>query len=301
MAGIESPFHGQSYGQQHHVNSCEESKRRYGKDHPLSYTQGNRILGACNAIICMLNMGYGSTRLIRLLVGEMDSAFEEQQVSKGKAKPSTGLQPQFSCANKNCNGDLNEKAKARIVRDPEFKTTICSECHFKRTRPENATFGNSVGRTEPQLRSGVGKNTSEPVVMQVSTDKRKQNSKVERTERRMVTVVRKGMTSGREAEQDRRSAAAVQNVKFSMTVNPEDSMTLSEYFESVVPCVDDSGQSEEEGVNAEGDSVGEGENEDASSDGCDRSSEWATSEGSASCTSPSNGDDDQCREVCRLD
>jgi len=54
-------------------------------------------------------------------------------------------------------------------------------------------------------------------------------------------------------------------------------------------------QSEEESENMEGEDAGEGENEDVCSGGCDRSSEWATSEGSASCKNPSNGDDDQSR------
>jgi hypothetical protein len=59
-------------------------------------------------------------------------------------------------------------------------------------------------------------------------------------------------------------------VKFTMTVNPDDSdagvmPTLSVYFEAKAPDVDYSSQSEEEGEEVEGDSAGEGEDEDASS------------------------------------
>jgi hypothetical protein len=99
------------------------------------------------------------------------------------------------------------------------------------------------------------------------------------------------------AEPVRRPAEAARRVQFTMTVNPDDSdagvsgvmPTLSAYFEATVPDVDDSSQSAEDGEDREG------ENEDASSGESDGSSGRASSDGSASCTSPSNGDDDQRR------
>ena len=71
-----------------------------------------------------------------------------------------------------------------------------------------------------------------------------------------------------------------QNDKFAVMVNADESdaggssgmSSLSAYFDSIVPDVDDSGQSEEEGVDMEGEGAGEGENEDASSSGGDRAS-----------------------------
>ena len=51
-------------------------------------------------------MGYGSHWLIRLLVGEMNSAFEEQEISEGKVKPVNAQQSHFTCATNNCEGDL---------------------------------------------------------------------------------------------------------------------------------------------------------------------------------------------------
>ena len=117
MAGTENPLPKQSYGQRHHVNSCDESKKSDdGKDISLSYTQGNRLLGACYAITCLLNMGFGSNRLIRPLVGEMISAIEEQKVSEEKMQPVNGQQSHFICATSKCMGTLSEAAIARQQR-----------------------------------------------------------------------------------------------------------------------------------------------------------------------------------------
>ena len=99
MARIESNSHKQNYGQRHHVETCEESKI-YGdwKNNTLSYTQGNRILGACFLVTSLLNMGNGSKSLMRMLLGETKSAIDEQEVSEGKVKTSNGIQPHFICA-----------------------------------------------------------------------------------------------------------------------------------------------------------------------------------------------------------
>ncbi len=146
----------QSYGQRQHVNSCDESKiSDDGKEIHLSQTQGNRVLGACHAITCLLNMGFGSVRVIRTLVGEMNSAIEEQKVSKGRAKPVYAQQSYFTCATNNCEGRPNAKARARLANDPAF-ISVCTDCYFKRTR------------------------TAAPIVMQVSSPTPKQNSKAGR-------------------------------------------------------------------------------------------------------------------------
>jgi hypothetical protein len=204
-------------------------------------------------------MGNGSKSLMRLLIGEMKSAIDAQEVSEGKVKTTNGIQPHFICATDKCKGSLTETAMARVRRDPEFKPTVCSECHFKGSRTDNITL---------------------PIVMQVSVAEPEHEAQA-------VKKLRQGNRRVK-AELVRRPAVAVRNVNFTMAVNPVDSdagvsgvmPTLSAYFEALVPDVDDSSQSVEEGDGMEGDGgVGEGENEDASS---------GEGDGSAGCTSPSN-------------
>ena len=117
MARIEINPPKQSYGQRHHVKTCEESKICDDwKNNTLSYTQGNRILGACFVVTSLLNMGNGSKSLMRMLIGEMKSAIDEQEVSEGKVKTSNGNQPHFICATNKCKGGLTETAMARVAR-----------------------------------------------------------------------------------------------------------------------------------------------------------------------------------------
>ena len=267
MARIESDPHKQSYGQRHHVKSCEGAKNCDDwENKTLSYNQGNRILGACIVVTSLLNMGNGSKSLMRMLIGEINSAIDEHEISGGKVKTSNGIQPHFICATNKCKGGLTETAMARVGRDPDFKPTVCSECHFKGTRTDNIAV---------------------PIVMQVSTDEPEHKAQA-------VKKMRKG-TRRVNAELDQRPALAERNVKFTMTVNTNDSAagvsgvmpTLSAYFEAIVPDVDEPSQSDEEGGDTEGDRAGEDENEDASS---------GESDGSACRASHGDGDDDQSDE-----
>jgi hypothetical protein len=170
MAGTENPLPKQSYGQRHHVNSCDESKTKNdGKGIHLSYIQGNRILGACNALTYSLNMGYGSHWLARVLVGEMNSALEEPYVSGEKVPLYNGTQSHFICATPKCEGKLSEAARARQRCDPMFKPRVCTVCHLKGARTDYTNAGETAGSTMPLRSRSVGRNSSVPLVMQVST------------------------------------------------------------------------------------------------------------------------------------
>jgi len=193
MARIEINPPKQSYGQRHHVNLCEESKIGDDrKNNTLSYTQGSRILGACIVATSLLNMGNGSKSLMHMLIGEMKSAIDEQEVSEGKAKPVNGTQYHFICATPECEGKLSEAARARQRCDPRFEPRVCTECYFK-----DAT-------------RGIGGNASVPIVMQVSTaaPEKKRKAGWKRTE-----------TTG---TGNAKLARVAQNVTFSMTVNGSD-------------------------------------------------------------------------------
>ena len=97
-------------------------------------------------------MGNGSKSLMRILIGEMKSAIDEQEISEGKVKTSNGIQPHFVCATNKCKGGLTETAMARVGRDPDFKPTVCSERHFKGSRTDNITVPTvmQVSTAEPE-------------------------------------------------------------------------------------------------------------------------------------------------------
>ena len=157
---------------------------------------------------------------MRMLVGEMKSAIDEHEVSEGKVKPVNGTQYHFICATPECEGKLSEAARARQRCDPRFKPQVCTECYLK-----DATLS-------------VGRNSSVPIVMQVST------AAPERKEWK-----RKETTGTWNAKLARQPVA--RDVTFSITVNPIGSddvapgeiSTLSAQFESL----EDEGEADDVG------------------------------------------------------
>ena len=294
--------------QRHHVNSREESKIFDDwEKNTLSHAQGSRILGACIVATSLLNMGNGSKTLMRMLIGEMKSAIDEQKVSEGKVKPVDGTQTHFICATTECEGKLSEAARARQRCDSRFKPRVCTECYFKDAGTVRTAVGENGWSTMPPHPRSVGRNSSVPIVLQVSTVAPEQKRKAER---KNAKKVRKEKTGIRDANLARQPV--VRSVTFSIAVNPNGSddvasgenSTLSAQFESLedegkaddADSSDGSGSSTnlsaEEGEDMEGDSAG-----DVGSGKRDGASGWATSDGSASCTSSSNNDDDQSDNV----
>ena len=146
MAGIEGIPPRQSYGRDNMLRSREGSMTcSDGKDIPLNCTQANIIHGACYAIASILGMG-GSRRLILSMVSEMMFAIGEPNAPEEKVKPVNGPQSRFICATPKCVGKLSD-----------------------------TTVGETAGITMPLHLHSVGRDTSVPIVMQVSRPRRRRN------------------------------------------------------------------------------------------------------------------------------
>jgi len=320
MAGIESIPPRQSYGRDNMLRSREGSMTcDDGKDIPLSYNQAIIINGACYAIASILGMG-GSRRLILSMVSEMMFAIGEPNAPEEKVKPVNGPQSRFICATPKCEGKLSEAARARERCDPRFKPRICTECYHKDARTENTTVGETAGITMPLHLRSVGRDTSVPIVMQVSTAAPKKKLKAGLKTAKRVQKEKIGTWSAKLARQP-----VARNVTFSMTINPDgsgnDGPLLSAQFETLdgtegeegeadgVGTSDCSQRSEGESDDMEGESAEEGENEDSSSTSqgngddngpSEEEGEALEGEGSGevegkdvSSTSQGNGDDDR--------
>ena len=139
-------------------------------DDVINYSQAAGVFAACSAIMMLINSGAATNKTLRMLYCvlqhsvKLRCSLEDDGFPAKRVEPVNALLTVFKCSNQLCTGSgiLSVKARVRRLRDPNFKPTICAECHFKCINATKSTDGPnpspfSDGRSEPG-----------PVVLQVS-------------------------------------------------------------------------------------------------------------------------------------
>ena len=139
-------------------------------DDVINYAQAAGVFAACSAIMMLINSGAATNKTLRMLHCviqhslKLKCSLEDDGFSAKRVEPVNALSV-FKCTNQLCSGSgtLSDKARVRRIRDPYFKPTICTECHFKCFKVTKTTDGSNLlpfsdDRSEPG-----------PVVLQIST------------------------------------------------------------------------------------------------------------------------------------
>ena len=203
------------------------------------------LLAACHAIMMLVQSGAANRKTLRIFsrgiqqnLGD-EYSLEEAGVSGKRVDFKNAQKTVFKCANSLCTGQLGRKASDRCKHDPNFKPTVCSECHYKSVNAMKATDGRS---------------DHAPVVMQIS-----------KADTTIFTAARKEAKKARTVTVKHQKLEA-RKVLYKMTGIvagvPRATQSLSAYFEAAdSPRVadDEAGSSEAED---EDDSVDESDDED---------------------------------------
>ena len=105
-------------------------------DDVINYSQAAGAFAACSAIMMLLNSGAATNKMLRMLYCvlqhslKLRCSLEDDSFSAKRVEPGNALLV-FKCTNQVCSGSgiLNDKARVRRVRDPEFQTNDLHRVH----------------------------------------------------------------------------------------------------------------------------------------------------------------------------